>query len=65
MKKRLFLTLASAGCLLQAPACINLDEGALLDLGSSLACELLTSGLPLSGHFDYCSVINLDLTPGN
>lgn len=65
MKKKKFLAIvASAGLCLQLPACLNVDNAALLGLGSGLACEVLTSGLPFSSHLDYCSVVDIDLGAG-
>lgn len=59
MRKKIGLLLVTMGCLM-APSCL-LDTDGLLDLGADLLCEGATSGLPYSGHLDYCSIIDIDL----
>lgn len=64
MKRKLALLLSGIGCFM-VPSCLTIDQNGLLDLGSELVCEVATSGLPFSRHLHYCSVVDIDLTPGS
>lgn len=60
MKKKIVAALACVGCFM-VPSCLTLDQDGLINLGENLLCEFGTSGLPFSGHIDYCSVIDIDI----
>lgn len=58
--KRKFTILAFTGCFM-IPSCLTIDQSGLLGVGEDLLCEIVTDGLPFSGHVDYCSVIDIDI----
>ena len=61
MKKKMMVALACAGCFM-IPSCLSVDQDGLVDLGEGLLCNAATSGLPYSGHLDYCSAVDIDLS---
>ena len=60
MKKKMMVALACAGCF-AIPSCLSIDQAGLVGLGEDLLCEVAASGLPFSGHVDYCSYVDIDL----
>ena len=62
MLKRMVLVLMSVSMLVM-PTCVNIDQDGLTGLVEDLACQSVASLLPWSGHVDYCSYVDFELTP--